>query len=343
MNKTMYLVLCGVTVAAIAGISYYAFTVAKTPPSVVTTTPPVATSTEPAPKEYKTMTGKVISVLDTHPLGESLSTVTVTGKDFGTSSTFTFEKDRLEDVFTADLDKNGFDEIYLITRSQGSGSAAEITAFASNNDESLSQIAIPELTDADTSKGGLFEHYMGHDSFGIKNGLLTRSFPLYMASDTQNNPTGGTETLVYSLVSSTSGYSLQVSKLQPVATTTTATTTASSSATLVGTKWVWAGSKDAKGVSTTPKGALLAKFIMTLDTKKHMSSLTDCNTLGADYTLLKNALTFGPMLSTKMACTGSHEQSYSKLLAETALYSIKGTELTLTLQKGAGSMTFIKQ
>lgn len=107
------------------------------------------------------------------------------------------EGDPLDNTFMADIDKNGFEELYLITRSAGSGSYAQIYGFASNNDKSISPIYVPELSDDDFVK--LFQGYMGHDKFYIEDSKLLREYPIYKKEDTQNMPTGGNKTLEYQL------------------------------------------------------------------------------------------------------------------------------------------------
>jgi hypothetical protein len=70
------------------------------------------------------------------------------------------DRDPISDVFTADLDGNGFDEIYIVTTAAGSGSYGTILGFASNKDKSLSMIHFPEVREGDET----FEGYMGHDT-----------------------------------------------------------------------------------------------------------------------------------------------------------------------------------
>jgi len=146
--------------------------------------------------EYKTKTGKTIIVTETHPVGQSLSTIQITTKDFvhNISETYT-DLDPISDVLIADLDANGFDEIYIVTRSAGSGSYGKIMGFASNFDKSLSMINFPEISEGDSR----FDGYMGHDSFGIEAKKLIRTFPVYREGDSNRNPTGGMRKLFYGL------------------------------------------------------------------------------------------------------------------------------------------------
>jgi hypothetical protein len=160
-------------------------------------------------KEYRTRTGKTITVSETHPVGRSLSTIEVRTEGFEHNFGEIFEdRDLISDVFVTDLDGNGFDEIYIITTSAGSGSYGTVLGFASNKDKSLSMIHFPERRKGDEH----FEGYMGHDFFRIEDGKLLRIFPLYNQGDTNENPTGGRRKLIYGLYPGEAMWQLKVEK-----------------------------------------------------------------------------------------------------------------------------------
>ena len=162
-----------------------------------------------APKTYETKTGKTIIISETHPAGQSLSTIEISTKGFEYDDAQTYEdKDPISDVFVADLDGNGFDEIYIIITSAGSGSYGTVLGFASNKDKSLSMINFPEIQESDKN----FEGYMGHDTFKIEDQKLVRTFPIYNKDDTNQHPTGGTRKLVYGLYSGEAMWQLKVDK-----------------------------------------------------------------------------------------------------------------------------------
>jgi hypothetical protein len=166
-------------------------------------------SSSDAPKEYKTKTGKTIIISETHPVGQSLSTIEVSTKDFEHNyPEICRDTDPISEVFVADLDGNGFDEIYIITISAGSGSYGTVLGFASNKDKSLSMINFPEILERDEN----FEGYMGHDTFKIEDQKLVRIFPIYNEGDTNQNPTGGTRKLVYGLYPGEAMWQLKVEK-----------------------------------------------------------------------------------------------------------------------------------
>lgn len=160
-----------------------------------------------APKEYKTKTGKTIIISETHPVGQSLSTIEVSTKDFEHNYPEIYQdRNPISDAFVADLDGNGFDEIYIITISAGSGSHGTVLGFASNKDKSLSMINFPEIQARDEN----FKGYMGHDIFKIEDQKLVRIFPIYNQGDTNQNPTGGTRKLVYGLYPGEAMWQLKV-------------------------------------------------------------------------------------------------------------------------------------
>ena len=145
---------------------------------------------------YRTKTGKTIVVSQTHPVGRSLATIEVRTEGFEHHYREVFEdRDPVSDVLVADLDGNGFDEIYILTTAAGSGSYGSVLGFASNKDKSLSRIHFPEMKEGDEN----FEGYLGHDTYRIEGQRLIRTFPIYNKGDTNENPTGGRRKLVYGL------------------------------------------------------------------------------------------------------------------------------------------------
>jgi hypothetical protein len=162
-----------------------------------------------ATKEYKTKTGKTIIVSETHPVGRSLSTIEITTHGFERAFHAVYEdRDPISEVFVANLDGNGFDEIYIITTSTGSGSYGTSLGLASNKDRSLSMIHFRKRREGDEN----FEGYMGHDTFKIEGQKLVRIFPIYNKGDINENPTGGRRKLVYGLVPGETKWQLRVDK-----------------------------------------------------------------------------------------------------------------------------------
>ncbi len=160
---------------------------------------------------FSTRTGKTIVVTETHPVGQSLSTIVIHTEGFEHDRPETYEdRDPISEVFLADLDGNGFEEIYIITTSQGSGSYGFVLGFASNRDKSLSIIHFPEIEEGDVA----FEGYMGHDSFTISGRKLLRSFPVYREGNRNSEPTGGRRTVTYGLHPGEAMWQLSIEKVE---------------------------------------------------------------------------------------------------------------------------------
>ncbi len=167
--------------------------------------------TQSNPKEYRTDTGKTFHVTEKHPNGQSLSTIEIVSSGFAYNLNETVEdSDPIKEMIIADLDNNGFDELYIITVSSGSGSYGGILAFASNSDVSLSMINSPEIEKDDIH----FHGYMGHDSFRVIDQQLIRTFPIYLPADKQNNSTGGIRTLTYGLYPGEAMWQLKIVKTE---------------------------------------------------------------------------------------------------------------------------------
>ena len=104
----------------------------------------------------------------------------------------------------ADLDRNGWPELYIYVSSAGSGSYGSLVAYAVNHGKSMTPIYLRPITeDAAAGKG-----YMGHDAFAIVENRLLRRFPIYRDKDTNSAPTGGTRQLEYRLVPGEAGWIL---------------------------------------------------------------------------------------------------------------------------------------
>lgn len=104
----------------------------------------------------------------------------------------------------ADLDANGYPEIYIYVSSAGSGSYGSLIAYASNRNLSFSEIYLPPLSD----EPELAEGYLGHDEFAVGEGALLRRFPVYREGDSNASPSGGMRQIQYELVAGEAGWVL---------------------------------------------------------------------------------------------------------------------------------------
>lgn len=167
-------------------------------------------------KKYKSSSGKLFIISEDHSLGYSISKVKIETKGFTEhNSVYDLgELEPIENVFFADLDQNGYEEIYFTTRSAGSGSYSNIYGFASNNDKSVSPIYVSEITKDDLEIGGLFEGYAGHNKFELESEHIINSFSIYKEGDNNSSPSGGQRCVYYSLIAGEAGWILTPVKTQ---------------------------------------------------------------------------------------------------------------------------------
>jgi hypothetical protein len=107
------------------------------------------------------------------------------------------------DATTADLDANGFPELYVFTQSAGSGSYGGVVGYASNKNKSVTEINLPELSGKD-ARG-----FQGHDAFAVSGRTLVRQFPIYRDADANVAPTGGERRISYRLRAGEAAWRLQ--------------------------------------------------------------------------------------------------------------------------------------
>lgn len=164
-------------------------------------------------KTLQTSTGKKIQLI-IREKSSGLNDIKIFSPDFENmkDSLFIKDADPLQYLKLADLDKNGFDELYLITSSSGSGTYGSIFGFASNRDLSLTSIYVPEITENDVQSNGLFYGYMGHDSIYFDNSKLYRKFPIYKEGDPNCCPSGGHKTHHYTLRAGEASWILDIEK-----------------------------------------------------------------------------------------------------------------------------------
>ncbi|MCE1163887.1 MAG: hypothetical protein LWX07_00635 [Bacteroidetes bacterium] len=157
--------------------------------------------------EIATKTGKSFLVRCV-PESEYLFDVYITGKGFPESrDTILFDEiEHIDTIFTADLDNDGFEEMYLFTRGFKPGEYAHIFGIASDGDMTFKEINFPAIKPGEINTGGPFEGYNGRDVFIIKNNVLERTFPVHRPGDTYENPGLGYKTLYYTIEKSAEGF-----------------------------------------------------------------------------------------------------------------------------------------
>jgi len=138
----------------------------------------------------------------------SLNTLTITPS--GLSGGNEVMKQEIDGSVTgaevADINADGFPEVYVYVTSAGSGSYGSLVAYASNKNRSITPIFLPELSDDKK----LSEGYMGHDVFTIMENRFARRFPVYLKDDPNCCPKGGTRQIEYELAAGEAGWILKV-------------------------------------------------------------------------------------------------------------------------------------
>ena len=146
-----------------------------------------------------------------YSLGESICMVQIETQNFeNNNATYDLGNlDPVQELFLADLDQNGYEEIYIVTQSAGSGSYSNIYGISSNKDKSATPIYVRPITAKQKEPSELFEGYSGHDKFLLSEDKLFREFPVYKKNDTNSQPTGGMKKIRYKLAAGEAGWILE--------------------------------------------------------------------------------------------------------------------------------------
>lgn len=161
--------------------------------------------------KFTTKTGKTITVYEPPSESASLTSLKIQTNGFDMDAKLTLtDIDPVLFYELADLDNNGYNELYVVTKSAGSGSYLNIIGFASNKDKSISDIYFPEITPKDFENGGLFENYIGHDKFVFEKDRLVRYFPIYLKEDINAEPTGYYQEINYKLIKGEANWQLEI-------------------------------------------------------------------------------------------------------------------------------------
>ncbi len=152
----------------------------------------------PLNKEFITLTGKTWIVRQTPMSDSSMVNIAVEVRGFSADSVVVEfgENDPVVAIQQADLDKDGFEELYIVTRSVDPEAYETVLGLCSNRDKSVSMISFEGATPYNTKEGEPYSDYQGKDTFTIKDGVLINNFPIYLT----NGSVGGQRTVVYELV-----------------------------------------------------------------------------------------------------------------------------------------------
>ena len=168
-------------------------------------------------KEFTTGTGKKFVIVETKP-AISVSNYMITGVGFRNSEDTIkyYQKNPMTTAFLTDLDNNGFDEIYIVTKASGPGIFLDILGITSFEDNTFGEIVIPRTTNEDMKKDENFNGYLGNDSIYIRDNKIVRLFPVYKSSDYNSLPTGIIRKLTYTLNRNDSNYELLITGVENI-------------------------------------------------------------------------------------------------------------------------------
>jgi hypothetical protein len=174
---------------------------------------PVSKSGEQTPgkTELKTKTGKTFTVI-IEPQSGKVSDIYVYGTGFAKFLDTVYINDAFlyENAVLADLDGNGFEELYIITKSKGTDAYLNLSGVVSSKDTSYFPVFIQNIEDNDLKQGNKFEGYMGHDKFTFEKDRILREFPVYKETDTLGKPSGGIRKVFYKLSAVDSTWQLKI-------------------------------------------------------------------------------------------------------------------------------------
>ena len=139
-----------------------------------------------------------INLLHVAPSGLSIDNTTIKQEIDGTVS----------GTEMADLNADGYPELYVYVTSAGSGSYGALVAYGSNRNKLISAIYLPSVSE----NKKLAKGYMGHDEFAVGEGALLHRFPIYREGDNNANPTGGMRQIQYKLIQGEGGWVLNVDR-----------------------------------------------------------------------------------------------------------------------------------
>lgn len=157
--------------------------------------------------EYFLKNGKSFTILQS-PESDYLVDVRVFGKGFPEmQDTIFFEEIELIDtVIIADINNDGFDEMYIFTRGYAPFAYDHVFGITSDEDKNYKEINFTDIKQSDVAEGNIFNGYQGQDVYTFENNKIKRIFPVYNQGDFYGNPSRGYKTLFYTIEKTESGF-----------------------------------------------------------------------------------------------------------------------------------------
>lgn len=135
---------------------------------------------EPVTREFVTKTGKKWLVHQTPLSDPAYVNVSVESRGFthDQAPLDLGEIDPVIQVRLADLDKDGFEELYLVTQATGQEAYGTVYGFYSDSDRDVLLISYEGASPYTMKEGGPYEGYQGADAFLFNENSLVNSFPV---------------------------------------------------------------------------------------------------------------------------------------------------------------------
>jgi hypothetical protein len=141
---------------------------------------------EPVTREFVTKTGKKWFVHQTPLNDPAYINVSVESRGFANDQAplDLGEIDPVIQVRLADLDKDGFEELYLVTQAPGQEAYGTVYGFYSDSDRDVLLISYEGASPYTMKERGPFEGYQGADAFLFNENSLVNSFPVTLPEST---------------------------------------------------------------------------------------------------------------------------------------------------------------
>ncbi len=139
---------------------------------------------------------------------------TLTVRTFGLQNreyneNFIIEGEQVIDAEVEDLNADGSPELFVYTKSLGSGSYGQVYAFSVNNLKSMSRVFFQPTSENEKINEG----YRGNDDFTVVENNLVQRFQIYNENDANTKPTGGMRQVTYKLVEGEAMRKLEVHQM----------------------------------------------------------------------------------------------------------------------------------
>jgi hypothetical protein len=141
---------------------------------------------DPVTREFVTKTGKKWLVHQTPLNDPAYVNVSVESRGFANDQAplDLGEIDPVIQVRLADLDKDGFEELYLVTQAAGEEAYGTVYGFYSDGDRDVLLISYEGASPYTMKEGGPFEGYRGADAFLFNENSLVNAFPVTLQEST---------------------------------------------------------------------------------------------------------------------------------------------------------------